>query len=261
MQFGQRPKLEEFGDFLFIVFYGAAPAPDADRLVEIHCFYSERFLVTVRRDEAPACDALRERYAKRPAPAARPIVVLYQLLDSLTDSFFPVLDELDDRIDRLQDAMVAEPSESEQHEIFAMRRRLVSLRRVVSPERDLLGELASGVRAIPDLDEEAQRYLRDVYDHLIRVNEMIDSYRDLLTSAMDVYLSTVANRLNTVTARLTIISTILLPLIVLTGFFGQNFTWLVDQIGGLTAFLLFGVALPIVGVVLLVLLLRRQRLL
>jgi magnesium transporter len=259
--FGQRPKVEDYGDFIFVVFYGAAPPPDEDRLVEIHSFYSDRFLVTVRQDEAPACDELRERYSKRPTPAARPIVLLYRLLDSLTDSFFPVLGELDDRIDRVQEAMVTGPSEAEQHEIFDMRRRLVALRRVVTPQRDLIAELASGVRAVPDMDEEAERYFRDVYDHLVRVSETIDSYRDLLTSAMDVYLSTVSNRLNTVTARLTIISTILLPLIVLTSFFGQNFGWLVDKVGGLAAFLVLGVALPLIAVVLLVLLLRRQRLL
>ena len=99
---------------------------------------------------------------------------------------------------------------------------------------------------LPGSDPEAERYFRDIYDHLIRVADLIDSYKDLLTGAMDVYLSTVSNRLNLVVERLTVLSTILLPLIVLTGFFGQNFGWLVRHVGGLTSFLIFGVAVPVV---------------
>jgi magnesium transporter len=114
---------------------------------------------------------------------------------------------------------------------------------------------------LPGIDPEAERYFRDVYDHLIRVADLIDSYKDLLTGAMDVYLSSVSNRLNLIVERLTVLSTILLPLIVLTGFFGQNFGWLVRNIGGIGSFLVFGVALPLVSAALLVLYLRRRRLL
>jgi magnesium transporter len=259
--FGQRPKLEDYADFVFLVFYGAAPPPDKDRLVEIHCFYSDRFFVTVRRDEAPACQLLRERYEKRPAPAPRPIVILYKLLDSLADSFLTALEDFDDRIDELQDKVVEGPTDEQLHELFAMRRRLVALRRVITPQRDLVAGIASGVVRLPDLDDEAERYFRDVYDHLIRVSDMIDSYREVMGGAMEVYLSTVSNRLNTIMARLTVISTIVLPLIVLTGFFGQNFGWMVRHVGSLGAFLILGLALPVVAVVLLVLLLRRQQLL
>ncbi|HEY3105805.1 MAG TPA: CorA family divalent cation transporter, partial [Gaiellaceae bacterium] len=142
-----------------------------------------------------------------------------------------------------------------------MKRRLNRLRRVVGPQRDVVGQLFGGIAVLPGLDAEAERYFRDVYDHLIRVADLIDSYKDLLTGAMDVYLSSVSNRLNLVVERLTVLSTILLPLIVLTGFFGQNFGWLVRNIGGIGSFLVFGVALPLVSAALIVLYLRRQRLL
>lgn len=260
-QFGQRPKIENYGDFTFLVFFGASPPPDEDRLVEVHCFYSDRFLVTVRRDEAPACEVLRERYAKRPAPLARPIVLLYRLLDGLTDSFFPALEDFDERIDQLQDAMLGGPTDAQLHEILDMRRRLVYLRRAVSPERDLMAGLATGVERLPDMDEEAERYFRDIYDHLIRVSDMIDSYRDLLTSAMDAYLSTVSNRLNLVMKRLTVIATIALPLIVISGFFGQNFAWMVDEIRGWPAFVGLGIGLPIALFTLLMVYMRRKDLL
>ena len=260
-QFGQRPKLEDYDDFVFFVFYGAAPPPDEDRLVEVHCFYSERYLVTLRRDEAPACEALKSRYTKRPAPLEKPIALLYRLLDGLTDSFFPALEDFDDRIDAVEDQVFREPKEEQLEEIVRMKRRLNRLRRVVGPQRDMVAQLFGGLAQLPGTDVEAERYFRDIFDHLIRVADLIDSYKDLLTSAMDVYLSSVSNRLNLVVERLTVMSTILLPLIVLTGFFGQNFGWLVRNVGGLGAFLLFGVALPLVSAALLVLYLRRQRLL
>jgi magnesium transporter len=259
--FGQRPKLEQYEDFVFLVLYGAAPPPDEDSLVEVHCFHSERFLVTVRQDESPACDDLRERYTRRPARLARPIVLLYQLADALVDSFFPALADFDDRIDTLQDEILGSPSETQLHEIFAMRRRLVRLRRAVTPQRDLMGEFVSGIPEIPELDDEARRYFRDVYDHLIRVSDLIDSYRDLMSNAMDVYLSTISNRLNVVMKRLTVIATVALPLIVITGFFGQNFGFLVDHISGWPAFVGYGIVLPLAALGLLALLLRRKGLL
>ena len=260
-QFGQRPKLEDYDDFIFFVFYGAAPPPDDDRLVEVHCFYSERFLVTLRRDEAPACEALKARYTKRPAPLEKPIALLYRLLDGLTDSFFPALEDFDARIDAVEDQIFREPQEEQLEEIVRMKRRLNRLRRVVGPQRDMVAQLFGGLAQLPGSDVEAERYFRDIFDHLIRVADLIDSYKDLLAGAMDVYLSSVSNRLNLVVERLTVLSTILLPLIVLTGFFGQNFGWLVRNIGGLGAFLMFGVALPLVSAALLVVYLRRQRLL
>jgi magnesium transporter len=256
--FGQRAKVEDYGDYVFIVFFGAAPAPDEDRLVEMHCFYSDRFLVTVRKDESPTCDALRTRYAQRPAPAPRPIVLLYRLLDSLVDSFFSALEDFDKRIDDLQDQMLRGPTDEQLNEILGMRRGLIRLKRAVSPQRDLMAGVSTGLIRLPDMDEDAERYFRDIYDHLIRVSDMIDSYRDLLAGGMDVYLSMVSNRLNLVMKRLTLIATIALPLIVLTGFFGQNFGAMVEHIDSWPAFLGLGVGLPLLAVGLLLAYLRRR---
>lgn len=258
-KFGQRPKIDEYDDFTFLVFYGASPPPDEDRLVELHCFYSDRFLVTVRQDEAPACELVRKHYSERPAQLERPIVVLYRLLDKLTDSFFPALEDFDERIDELQDAMLRGPTDDQLYEIFAMRRRLVYLRRAVSPERDLMAQLASGMQQLPDMDIEAERYFRDIYDHLTRVTEMIDTYRDLLASAMDVYLSMISNRLNVDTKRLTVIATIALPLIVISGFFGQNFGFLVRHTDSAASFFGLGLGIPVLAFVLLMIYLRRRQ--
>jgi magnesium transporter len=259
-QFGQRPKMEDYGSFVFFVVYGAAPPPDADRLVEVHIFYSASHLVSVRREHAPGIDKLCERYARQPGKLERPIALLYRLLDSLSDSFFPALQDYDERIDEVEDAIFLNPKEEHLQEIVAMKRSLNRLRRVVGPQRDLASQLFGGAATLPGGDPEAERYFRDIFDHLIRVADLIDSYKDLLTGAMDVYLSTVSNRLNLIVEKLTVLSTVLLPLIVLTGFFGQNFGWMVQHIGSLAAFVIFGLVLPIAGATLLVLYLRRQRL-
>ena len=259
-QFGQRPKIEDYGSFVFLVVYGAAPPPDVDRLVELHCFYSESYLVTVRREHAPSCEELRKRYTRQPGQLERPIVVVYRLLDSLSDSFFPALEDYDERIDAIEDAIFIDHKDEHLQEIVRMKRSLNRLRRVVGPQRDVIGQLFGGIATLPGSDAEAERYFRDIFDHLIRVADLIDSYKDLLTGAMDVYLSMVSNRLNLVVEKLTVLSTVLLPLIVITGFFGQNFGWLVRHIDSLAAFVLLALVLPIAGASLLIYYIRRQRL-
>jgi magnesium transporter len=240
-QFGQRAKIDDYDDFVFIIVYGASP--DDDKLVEVHCFYSERFLVTVHRDEAPAFTELRVSYEDRHKPIDDPPLLIYRLVNGLVDSFFPVLAELDDRIDDLENETFTNPTDRQSQEIFAMKRLLVGLRKAITPERDMFASLMGGVAELPGMTEEHERYFRDIYDHLIRISDLIDTYRDLLTSSMDVFLSTVSNRLNVVMKQLTVIATVFLPLTFLTGFFGQNFGWLVRNITGFGPFLAFGLGL------------------
>lgn len=241
LHFGQRPKLEDYDDFAFLVLYGAAP--DADRLVEVHCFYSQRFLVTVRRDEAPAFADLERRLDVR-----SPIELLHRVVDALVDSFFPVLAEVDERLDAIQESMLQSPEQRHLNELFELRRRLVGIRRVIAPQRDLVGRLVSGTVPLPGMTDEAERYFRDVYDHLIRLADAVDAHRDLIAGSMDLYLSTASNRLNAVMKQLAVIATIFLPLAFIVGFFGQNFPWLVDHIGGWPAFAGLGIGLEVAAV-------------
>jgi magnesium transporter len=254
--FGQRAKFEDYDDFVFIVVYGAAP--DDDRLVEVHCFYSERCLVSVHRDDCPAFTEFRERIEKRRGPAERPSLLLYRLIDALIDSFFPVLAEFDDRIDELENAIFARANDEQLQEIFRMKRLLIGLRKAISPQRDAFARLSGGLRDLPGFTADDERYFRDVYDHLIRISDLIDSYRDLLTGAMDVYLSTVSNRLNSVMKALTVIATIFLPLAWLTGFFGQNFGWLVRRISSWETFLALGIGVELVAVLAMLYMFRRR---
>jgi magnesium transporter len=254
--FGQRPKLDDYDEFVFLVVYGAVP--DEDRLVEVHCFYSERYLVTLHRDEAPAFAEVRRRYQMGKAPIEDPGRLLYQIIEALVDSFFPILADFDERIDELENQTFLNAGDEQLQEIFAMKRLLVGMRKVVTPERDLFGSLVSGVAALPGMTKEDERYFRNIYDHLIRISDLIDSYRDLLTSSMDVFLSTVSNRLNVVMKQLAVIATIFLPLTFITGFFGQNFGWLVRHIGGWGAFVGLGIGTEVVVVALLVTWFKRR---
>jgi magnesium transporter len=245
-QFGQRPKLLDYDDFSQLIAYGVQEG--SDELVEVHFFYSERYLVTVRHGDCAAFAEVRNRLAQRAKPVSR-LLLMHHILDELTDGFFPVLSSFDDRVDQLQDAIFARPTDGQLSELFDMKRWLIGVRKVITPQRDLVASLVGGVAELPGMTREIERYYRDLYDHLIRISDLVDSYRDLLTGSMDAYLSTVSNRLNAIMKQLTLIATIFLPLSFLTGFFGQNFGWMVQRIGSLGAFLLVGLGteLAVVG--------------
>ena len=254
--FDQRAKLDDYDDFVFLVVYGAVP--DEDRLVEVHCFYSERYLLTVHRDDAPAFAEARRRYEKRGKPVENPPLLLYRIIDGLVDSFFPVLADFDDRIDELENEIFIKTSDDQLQEIFAMKRLLVGMRKAVTPQRDMFAGLLGGVAELPGMTEEAERYFRDIYDHLIRISDLIDTYRDLLTGSMDIFVSTASNRLNVVTKQLAVIATIFLPLTFITGFFGQNFGWMVGNIGSWPVFVGLGLGTELVALTILLAFFKRR---
>lgn len=251
--FGQRPKLDSYDDYSLLVVYGVG---GSGQLVEVHCFCADNYLITVHRKECAAIEeVLRRALAAQNRMAV--IMVLYRVVDMLVDGYFPVLAALDDRIDELEDEILRSPTEEQLGQLFDMKRSLIALRKVVSPQRDVFATLV-GSAALPGMTTDSDRYFRDVYDHLIRVSDLVDSYRDLLTGALDTHLSTVSNRLNVVMKQLTIIATIFLPLSFLTGFFGQNFGWMVTRLGSFPVFVGVGVGLQIVTVIALVVLFRKR---
>src|SRR5204862_2652978 len=224
----------------------------------VHCCYSVRFLITFHREDCPAFAEIRRRYQRREKKIEQPSLLLYRVVDGLVDSFFPVLAAFDDRIDELEDAIFRKADDKQVQEIFQMKRLLVGMRKAVSPQRDAFARLMGGIAQLPGLAEEDERYFRDIYDHLIRISDLIDSYRDLLTGAMDVYLSTVSNRLNSVMKQLTIIATVFLPLSWLTGFFGQNFGWMVSHIGRWETFAGFGIGMELAVILGMLYIFRRR---
>src|SRR6266446_7714179 len=147
--------------------------------------------------------------------------LLYALLDALVDSYFPVLDDIDEIIDDLEDVTVNSTSNDVQVRIFRIKRSLAQMRRVISPQVEVANALVGRTRKF--IPAKAEPYFADVHDHLLRAFEVLDSYRDLMSGMLDVYLTTVSNRLNAVMKQLTIIATIFMPITFITGVFGQNF--------------------------------------
>jgi magnesium transporter len=259
-QYHQRPKAENFGDMFSMVGYAATTV--GGPLTEVHLFYTDRFLLTVSEHGCDVLDDVRRQLAlgqSLPPPGRPPrLVLLHNILAALIDSFFPPLSDLDDKIDALIEGIFDQPSKDQLQDLLGMQRWLVSVRKLVTPQRDGMAAVASGVVDLPGRDAASEPYLRDLYDRVIRVSDEIDSYRDLLDNAMGAYLSMVSNRLNDVTKQLTIIATVFLPLSFLTGFFGQNFSWLVMNLGGLPVFLGVGIGTELVAVAALYWLFRRR---
>jgi magnesium transporter len=243
-EFNQRPKIEDYDDFVSLVAYGARGLDQP--LEEVHAFYAEHFLVTVHRDALPAID--HACHALTRVPTTQRLMALYRLLDSLVDSMFPFLAAMDDRIDELQDQIFNNPQKEQLAGVFAMKRQLVDMRKLVTPQRDMVSSMLAGV-VLTGMTAETERYIRDLYDHLIRISDMVDSYRDLLSGSLDAYMSMVSNRMNEQMKQLTVIATIFLPLSFLTGFFGQNFAWLVNRIGSLPAFFGIGIGTEVLAVI------------
>jgi magnesium transporter len=244
----QRPKLDDFGDYMFLVYYGAGEGRGGEiALEEVHAFLSGGYIVTAHQG---ACVALEEAHERLKAQTPRSEqFVVYRVLDGLTDTFFPVLDDLDDRLERLDGEIFDRPQPSQLEEIVSLRRQLVELRRVVTPQRDLLARGVDDILEIPGLEADSRNYFRDVYDHAIRISDQIDSYRDLLAGTRDAYLSVVSNRLNQITKQLTVVATIFLPLSFLVGFFGQNFRWLVVNIDSEADFIVLGLGSLVLSVI------------
>lgn len=221
----QRPKLEEYERFLFITAHAArrrgAHSHDVV-LDEVDIFAGPGFVITVHSGGAPSLDEARRRLQQAP-PELRVAsgYVLYAILDTVVDTYFPVLDALDDYTERLEDTLFKKPEPRTMDRLFAAKRALLHLRRVAAPQRDVMALLLRHDTRL--IDERLRAYYRDVYDHLLRITEQIDTHRDLLTGALDVYLSLTSNRLSEVMKVLTVITATFASLAVISGIYGMNF--------------------------------------
>ncbi len=258
-EFGQRPKFEEYEGYVFMVAYGVDPGTSSGGplLREVHVIISGDYVITIHRRPFAALEELRARYYEQRIRSEQFLV--YKILDSVTATFFPVLTRIDDDIDEIEQQVIADPTEDVLRRIFSLKRDLIAMRRVVAPERDVFARDAERISDIHGLEADDRLYYRDLYDSLIRISELVDSYRDLLSGATDMYLSTVANRHGEINKQLTMIATVFLPLTFLTGFFGQNFSFLTEHVLTSTwSFIVFGVGLFIVALIAFILYFRRM---
>lgn len=227
MQQHQRPKVDEYENFYLVIFY-ALSISEGDtkfKATEIDMFMGENFLVTVHYEEIPDLKEAKKRWQSNADQINRDIgVLLYSLLDSLVDNYFPVLDNLIDQVEELEDLIFEERKGPQRNYIqttLGIKRNLINMRRVVAPERDLLNILTR--RDSPIFSEKTNIYFQDVYDHLVRVTDSLDSYRDLLSGALDANLAVISNDLNKVMRTLTAASIILMTNALIAGIYGMNF--------------------------------------
>jgi len=255
----QRPKIESYGTYWFIVIHGATLDEGRLHLHEIALFVGQKFLVSVRNAPPYALGEIERRLRVQPDGMHRDSgFLLYTFLDAVVDGYFPIINDFEERIDDLQaEIFQGRPLGNDVLKtIFTMKKDLQAFRRAAVPMRDILTPI---IRADLKLFPEADLvYFRDVYDHAVRIIDLIDSARDLVNSALDIHLSVVANRQNEVSKQLTVIATIFLPLTFITGFFGQNFGVLVAHITGAGSFWFAGVGSEVFALALLLFYFRRK---
>jgi len=225
---GTRVKFEEYPRYVFVVmavvrFDEGTPEPYDLSTSNLYFFLGKNFLVTVHALPSKSCAIVRERLLRNPDLLARGAeMVMHNIIDQSVDAYFPLVEELNTMVDGLEERLFERFDPGLIHEIFKAKRSAFSLRRHVGPLREVLNILTN--RPCGFIRPDTQLYYRDVYDHTIRIVESMDTVRDLLAGVLETYLSQTSNRLNTVMKQLSIVATIALPLIVIAGIFGMNFS-------------------------------------
>jgi magnesium transporter len=248
----QRPKVEEYTGYYFIVLYEAELAGPNDRLElrELNIFLGKNYLVTVHSKPIRAIATAARLWHEWTDRAEQGSGLLaYLLIDGIVDDYLPLLDIISERMDDLEDSIFGEWRAEVIEDIFSIKKKLLYLRRSITPLRDVFNTMLR--REQPIFPRETHVYFQDVFDHLIRVADTIDSLRDMLSSTMDAYLSVSGNRMNKIMKRLTSISTILMSVTLIAGIYGMNFVlmpelrWRFGYVYALLSMVVVGVALYI----------------
>jgi magnesium transporter len=224
---GTRVKFEEYDRYVFVVmavirFDEGTPEPFDLATSNLYFFLGKNFLVTVHALPSKSCGTVHERLMRNPELLTRGAeMTMHNIIDQSVDAYFPLVEQLNELVDGLEERLFEQFDERLIHEIFKAKRAAFSLRRHVSPLREVLNIMTN--RPCGYIRPETQLYYRDVYDHTIRITESVDTTRDLLAGVLETYLSQTSNRMNKVMKQLSIVSTIALPLIVVGGIYGMNF--------------------------------------
>jgi len=232
---GHLPKVEDFADYLFVIFNpvesaGATEGNRNNHAVEIRtsqlsAFLSKSALVTHHYKPLRSITNAAQLCAKNPQTLGKgPDFLFHYIIDDIVDNYTPILDALDDAIDDMEEEVFRSPSQRTMVRILRLKKDIMTIRRIAVYQREMLNRLSRGEFALIAHDE--MIYYRNVYDHLVRMTDLAESYRDMVSGLLDAYLSVTSNNLNRVMKVLTIISTIFLPLSFITGFFGMNFRFL-----------------------------------
>jgi magnesium transporter len=229
---GQRAKVDQYDDHYFLVIHAARSAGSAGiTTAELQLFWSPRVVVTIHRGPFPEIDQLAETLERRDleglslgragGPTAGHLV--YRLLDSVVDGYFPMIDDVVDRVESIEDQMFEEKAgESTLASLFQLKKDLLHVRRMVAPSRDVINVLLRRDRAL--YEDGLAAYFQDVYDHTVRVIDSLDAYRELLSTSVDIYLSMASNGINRTVKRMTAVTAILMIVTLVASVYGMNFT-------------------------------------
>jgi len=217
-----RPKLDDYGPYLYLVMHSARWEEARPAIREIDILLGPNFIVTYHDVATRSVTAARDVLQRRPELLQKSTShLLHFMLDVLVDNYLPIVDRLGEEVDELEEAIFREEPAGAQEQIVRLKRGMAALRRIVGPERDtLLAITRDEFRAIPP---DMRPYLRDVYDRLARISDLLDSFRDEIATLLELHVALASNQLNNVIKRLTVIATIGLPLTVVTSYYGMNF--------------------------------------
>ncbi|HJQ20007.1 MAG TPA: magnesium/cobalt transporter CorA [Gemmatimonadaceae bacterium] len=222
-----RVKVDEYPGFLFAIIRGLRLRQETEDPYDIETFnlsffLGANYLVTVHGGQSPAFATVGERVDRHPDVLQRGVErVMHAIMDASVDAYFPLLDQIDEFVDGLEARVFEHFDNSALHDIFEVKRLVLSLRRHLAPQREVFNVLTN--RPTPLLAPEVQVYFRDVYDHMLRINDSLETYRELLSSTLDSYLTQVSNRLGAITKTLSVIATLSIPFVVISGMWGMNF--------------------------------------
>ena len=222
-----RVKLDEYPDYMFMIirgvrFYESTDDPYDLETFNLNFYLGKRFLVTVHAGPSAAVDTVAEKIERTPELMNRGVDrIAHAVMDAAIDAYFPLLDQLDIFVDSLEQRVFENFDQESLRDIFAVKRTVLSLRRHLAPQREVFNALAN--RPTTLLSPESQVYFRDIHDHVLRINDSLETYRDLLSSTLDSYLSQVSNRLGNVTKGLSVFATVTLPFVIISGMWGMNF--------------------------------------
>ncbi len=221
----QSSKLDDFSDYLFLIAHAIVSKQDFEDLetLELDFFLGKNFLVTCYTDHTMAPVQKTWELLNKDTRIAKngPDFLCHTLLDCLVDNYMPLIDHMENEVEWLEDSVLEKPDPKTLAQLLSLKHAIMSLRRIVAPQREVVNRLSRD--EFPQIDPQSLIYFRDIYDHLVRIQDLADTLRDIVSGAMDIYLNSTSLRMNEIMKALTIVSTIFLPLSFIAGLFGMNF--------------------------------------
>jgi len=223
----QRSKVDDYKDYCFIV----AHSLDYDRntikltIQELDIFVGHNYIVTFHWEQIGVLTEVKQRIENNPEIMSHGVdYVLYLILDALIDKCFPILDHIDDKFLQVENKLMREPGKADVNELSRLKRTLVEMRKILSPHRDMINALIRYEGFL--ITDQNRLFYLDVYDHVMRIFDFLDTYRELISGSLDIYLTVVSNRMNEIMKTLTVIATIVLPLTLISSIYGMNFRYM-----------------------------------